>query len=384
MAQTTLTDAEIDILINSHRPLLGGTIPEDIKERLGVTTVSGKYFLTDKPFVIETSEKIRDLGYTTSKYFLNKPGANGQIKGLNWNSEWNLTPNASFVEIVSHPYFVKALDCGQKRVVFNAGLPGTDLNRDDPDFSTARKDIYDLAVYLLKTYKSRDITFIIKNWEGDWVLRGTGVRSDVWMANDEAFRMRRIKNFVEWARIRQEAVTQARNDVQDTKAKIYYAIEVNLVMEAMRGITCLSNKLLPEVELDMVSWSSYDGMSDPRNLFQGIEYLRKQHRPTPYMKGEKYVFIGEAGIAEREVKYDISQRWDGFFGVIFALNVPVVINWELYCNEPVNSSEKDVFIKPSIEDELRGFWLIKPDGNMGITGIFWDKLLKNPGKKFPK
>ena len=65
-------------------------------------------------------------------------------------------------------------------------------------------------------------------------------------------------------------------------------------------------------------------------------------------------------------------------------DVPLVINWELYCNEPVDDSLKSDWSRPRTEEELRGFWLVKPDGSMGITGTFWDKLLKNPGGKFPK
>ena len=386
LAAQTLSDAQVDALIDAHRPMRGGTIPKDIKDRLGVTTAGGKYYLTDKPFVIETSEKIRDLGYTTTMYFIGNPDKQGQIKSLGWNSDWKLPRNCPMVDVVSHPYFVKALDCGQTRVVFNAGIPSGKLDEKNHDWSADGKELYDLAVYLLKTYKDRDITFILKNWEGDWVLRGgAGVQRDAWMAKTDEYRMRRINNFIEWARVRQEAVTRARNDVKNTKAKIYYAVEVNQVMDAMtRDIPALPNMLLPKVELDMVSWSSYDGMGEPRRFFRCIEYLRQQHRPTPYMKGQKYVFIGEAGIGERTVKFDVTDRWDGLFGVLFALDVPLIINWEIYCNEPVKKETKNDFSRPMTEDELRGLWIIKPDGTLGITGTYWEKILNNPGGKFPK
>lgn len=370
-ANRQVTDTQIDSLVNVYSPLKSGKVPKDIESRLGVTHMGGKYHLTGDPFIVEGSKKIQELGFTTAMYFLGIVDPKNNLKGYTYNSDWKLQKSASFVEILSHPYFVKALDCGQKCVVFNAGA-----FKDKKLSSEVYQDIYQMSKYLLTTYKDRDITFIIKNWEGDWMMRGEGVSKEVWMARKDNERNEIVKNMTEWFRIRQEAVTDARNKVTQTRAKIFFAIEANKVIEGMNGaVTTIANDILPNVSVDMVSWSSYDGMSNHRTFYRGIEYLRRQHRPTPYMAGKKSVMIGEIGIQERTFKKDIKQTWDSLFGVIFALDVPLVVNWELYCNELAENVTND-YNRVYKEEELRGLWILKPDGTRSTTGDYWQSMLK--------
>ena len=48
--------------ISKHRPIKNNWIPEDVENKVGATHVGGKYHLTGKPFIIEGSNKIRDMG----------------------------------------------------------------------------------------------------------------------------------------------------------------------------------------------------------------------------------------------------------------------------------------------------------------------------------
>jgi hypothetical protein len=243
--------------------------------------------------------------------------------------------------------------------------------------------MYDLAKYLLTNYNDREITFIIKNWEGDWLLRGEGTKKDDWMAVPEVKRALKVKNMTSWFEARQRAITEARKAVKKTKANIYYGVEANKVIESMKGITGIASDILPTINVDLVSWSSYDGMNDYHDMYRGIEYLRKQMRPTPYMKGEKRVIIGEIGVPENISSRSATVRWNEFFGVFFALNVPLILDWELYCNEPKDGSQHN-FDKARTADEMRGFWMLKPDGSMSETALFWKKILNNSGAKFPQ
>ena len=54
--------AEIEERTRKARPLLGGTIPRNLADRLGVTHHDGHYLLTDKPFLVEGAEKISQFG----------------------------------------------------------------------------------------------------------------------------------------------------------------------------------------------------------------------------------------------------------------------------------------------------------------------------------
>ena len=65
-------------------------------------------------------------------------------------------------------------------------------------------------------------------------------------------------------------------------------------------------------------------------------------------------------------------------GVCEALQVPYIIQWELYCNEPKNEELRKLNNVRTTE-EMRGFWLIRPDGTLGFAGDYFNKVLKNAG-----
>ncbi|GHU99717.1 hypothetical protein FACS1894159_04200 [Bacteroidia bacterium] len=341
--------------------------------------MGGKYFLTKEPFLIEGSRKIEELGFTTTKYFLSLPGKHGEIKGYMYNSDWQLPPTALYVDVLSHPYFVQAFDCGQECIVLNAGKFGNEHGSASPNFRDAYDEMFSICKYLLTSYYNREVTFILKNWEGDWILRGLGTKRAEWMSVPTPQRERRAADMTAWFTARQKGVTDARTAVPNSRAKIFYAVEANRVTESMDGVTGIASDVLPNMEVDMVSWSCYEGLQDMRKLYRGIEYLRAQMHPTPYMKSERRVIIGEVGFQERMIP-NVVESWDKFFGVILALDVPLVIDWELYCNEPVDKTAKKDTDRVFDHEELRGFWLLKPDGAKSETCLYWQKLLANPGR----
>jgi len=95
---------------------------------------------------------------------------------------------------------------------------------------------------------------------------------------------------------------------------------------------------------------------------------------------EPTVMIGELGFPEREhgrTKDDITDFWDRSLAVFFAQNIPLIIHWELYCNEITDEAktkpvpEKGVYAA----EDLRGFWLYRPDGSLSHAGQFFRELL---------
>jgi hypothetical protein len=110
-------------------------------------------------------------------------------------------------------------------------------------------------------------------------------------------------------------------------------------------------------------------------------------RPTSYMKGKKVVFLGEIGIPEQRYeglteKGPVVKRWDAYIGVCAALKIPYLIQWELYCNEPKNEELRKLNEVRKTE-EMRGFWLIRPDGTKSFAQQYFDLLLKYAGSKIP-
>lgn len=392
-----LSDQQIIELIDNSRPLKGAKIPNDIKHRLGTTHVSGKYYFTDEPFLIEGCKKVNEMGYGVIKLWFQK---NPQNRFYHFNSEWDIKDRLSLKELAQHPYYKTCFEMPFSTIALSVG--GAGLRTTDETVQVEEKEIYELTKYLLEEYKDRDLTFILHNWEGDWLMRGgngihsrwsrsagqlvnavDGDRYTVPVPNDS---LQRVDAMVKWFTARQSGVSRARAEVKNSKCKVYHAIEANKVMDSMEGIPGIINYVLPRVETDMVSWSCYDGLDETGlKLYKGIMYIYENIRPTDYMHGKKVVFLGEIGIPEQRYeglteKKTVVDRWDAYMGVCLALDIPYMIQWELYCNEPKEESLRSVMEKRTTE-EMRGFWLIRPDGTKSFVGEYFEKLLQNNGKR---
>lgn len=391
----SLTDQQIVARISGNRPLKGALIPSDIKDRLGATHVGGKYYFTSEPYIIEGCRKLSGMGYGIVKlWFRKNPG------GYPYNSEWNVSKAITLKELARHPYYAACFDMPFSTIALS--VDGAGIKTTDESAVKEEQEIYELTKFLLEKYKDRNITFIIHNWEGDWMMRGgtgdyarwsrkagelikavDGDRYTVMVPSDST---ERINAMVKWFKARQNGVNHARAEVKNSKCKVYHAIEANKVMDSMEGIPGIVNSVLPMVETDMVSWSAYDGMtSDGVDLYKGIEYIRQNIMPTEVMGGKRVVFLGEIGIPEQRYeglteKGPVTDRWDVYMGVCLALDIPYLIQWELFCNEPKNEELRKL-IETRKNDEMRGFWLIRPDGTMSFAAEYFDKLLKNAGRR---
>lgn len=385
-AQTNeqLSDAAILKIIQENKPLNGAVIPADIKDRIGTTHVGGKYFFTTQPFLVEGAKKIDSLGFGVCKLWFYK-----DTKGYQYHSDWNLPQEFSLVDLAKHPYYQQAFDLPFSTIILSTKGYGVKnmLNAKDDELKAEEQAYYDLTKYLLKKYKDRSVTFVLQNWEGDWILRGGRSKEIKWNKDNLPANLeQRIKSLQSVFKARQDGVNRARLEVKNTKCKVYHAIEVNKVMDAMKGLPSLANDVLPYVETDLVSWSAYDATSPDKTglkLYKGISFLKEQMKPTAYVK-QPMVMLGEIGIPEMIAKMTpekFKESWDNYLAVCLAQNVKYMVQWELYCNEPA----KDVQInQPQFtrnEADLKGLWLIKPDGTMGYAMQYFDEILKNAGKK---
>lgn len=399
---TSWSDKEILNDINKHRPLNGAAIPGDIKWRLGATHVGGKYFFTKEPYIIEGCRKLNELGFGLVKLWFSKsPG------GYPYNSNWDLPADPSLKQLAQHPYYKACFEMPFRTIVLSVG--GAGVNTTDATAAAEEEEIYELTKYLLQTYASRSVDFILENWEGDWIMRGgtgsyarwsrnsgqvihavDGDRYSVPVPSDSA---QRVEAMIKWFSARQRGVERARAEFPNTTCHVYHAVEANKVMDAMEGIPGIINYVLPQIRVDMVSWSSYDALNTkgPDNgvlLYKGIEYIKEHFRPSLYMKGKKKVFLGEIGVPEQrypalQTKDAIVHNWDVYMGVCLALNVPYIIQWELYCNEPKDEALRKLNDTRKT-DEMRGFWLIRPDGSLSYAAQYFNSLLRHAGTVISK
>lgn len=371
--------AEIEERVRKARPLLGGKIPADLADRLGTTHYDGHYFLMNKPYLVEGAEAIHRLGMNVAKFWLRED----KLPGYDYNSDWQIPLDARLVDVLRHKYYVEALALPFRTVAFEVFPLSQKAGYLDyeSDFADEEKQFHEVTEYLLKTYAARDITFILQHWEGDWMLRGQEGKTWSTLPADEL--KRRCDGFVRFLAARQRGVERARREAGTTRAKVYHAAEVNRVWDGTKGIPTLTTHVLPHVALDLVSWSSYDGMDSAVNAWLGIELIRQHMKPSPAF-GKSTVFIGEIGKPENTgaKQKEIVEWWDRALGVFFALDIPWIIHWELYCNEPKDGTKSDR--RPRKAEELRGFWLIRPDGSLSYSGEYLVSLLKNAGGRLPE
>ena len=336
----------------------------EMNERLGVTHTGGKYCLTTEPFIVEGARKINSLGIKTVKFFLSKD----MSKQFPYNSDWSATKDKTWAEIVSSQYFEEIFNMDFKTIVFNITDHNQQLSKPDADFSKSSKEIGDLARYLLKKFKDRDITFIIKNWEGDWILRANDKEDSAWANVSTDKKTLRCENFIKWINARQEAIDAAMNENTDSKCQVYQALEANKVISTMdNGLPSVANSVLPYVKVDLVSWSSYDGLASAAIMKTGIDYLSKMHLKKGRFPSNQTVMIGEIGFQEQVVTFNVDERMKTIYKACLKKDVPYIIYWEVYCNEPKNSVEKDVFYPMKTTEQMKGLWLYRPDGTESIA-----------------
>lgn len=379
-----LTPAEeIRARVEAARPLRGGTIPANLKDVLGITHYDGHYHLTDKPFLIEGADAIQRLGMNVAKFWLHEEGLPGY--GYNTDDSWkNATSTGRLVDVLKHPDYVKALSHPWSTVMLEVfplkGDKGSFFAGDNT-FKDEEDQFYEVATHLFKSYAGRDITFILQNWEGDWMLRhGEG---KAWGKVPEPEIERRCKAFIRFLEARQRGVDRARKEATGSSCKVYHAAEVNRVWDGTKGLATLTTHVLPHVTLDLVSWSSYDGMNDAVTAWQGIELIRHHMRPSPTF-GRDAVFIGEIGKPEAEAtEAEVIEWWDRAMGVTFAMDLPLIVHWELYCNEPKDLKTKQDRT-PREAEAMRGFWFLRPDGSLSHSGRYLTALLKHAGGKLPQ
>lgn len=378
-----LSDEQILMLIQKSRPSNGGIIPADLKNRLGATHMDGQYCFTKEPYIIEGAKKMNELGYGILKLWFAK--GNGNAGGYKFNSDWKLTRTMTLKELAQHPYYSEVFDMPFKVFALNINDGFANASTEDQSQTLTRveNEFYDLAKYFLTKYKKRDVTFILEMWEGDWTLRGGTQPSAKWKeVGVPADAPIRVKNMIDWVTARQKGVDRARNEIKKSKCLVYNAIEVNRVFDGLEGIPTLTTSVLPKVKVDMVSWSSYDGRTpDGLLMYKGIDIIRQYLVPTSYMKGKKVVFIGEVGRPENienQTRESIREFWDLNMGVYLAQNIPYIIQWELFCNEPKVGPRTQERNKTN--DELRGFWLIRPDGTKGWAQEYFEELLTKSKK----
>ena len=285
----------------------------------------------------------------------------------------NIEGYDSLKDLARHPLYKEILDQDYRVLFFWAhGLNGKIKFRNE--FKDSQKEelyneFYEFTKHLLVEYNQSGKTFMIGNWEGDWMLAEIGnLKTD---ASPEA-----IQNMIDWFNIRAKAIADAKEEIKHSNVRIHLYAELNHVSLVMReGLSRIVNSVLPHILVDYVSISSYDmqgllkmarceNVSEVKALiFPQLDYVESMLPPAD-IQGKR-VFIGEIGYPIHSImkrfkidrpKAEIKQAQMAFMNAQANIEWGVLFWqwWALYDNEQIDEEEPDAYVGFGLIDQVSG------------------------------
>lgn len=329
---------------------------------IGTQTVGAKYKFSNETNLVETAKAIRAMGsnllkfsmsprYFWENYDVPKDESIQSLAALANEKSFKAVLGMDFkyyqiwaYEFSQYTTEPKGEKKDENQIKFIDGLS-------DEYAAKCYKEVYDLAVHLLTTYSGTGKVFLLGNWEGDWHLRWDYDRTKP--ANKKT-----IEGMTRWLNIRQQAIDDAKKNTPHKNVSLYHYVEVNLSDLAVKGEECVTNSILPHINPDYVSFSSYTATNPPKTeqqmrerLTSHLNYIESKMQPKPGIPGKR-LFIGEYGwpqITYTQQQIDERAKW--VMRCALEWGCPYILFWEMYNNE----------ILP--DGKQKGFWLIDDKGN---------------------
>lgn len=308
---------------------------------LGTQAIGGRYQFTKDTRLLEGAKRMREMGSNSIKFALSQDGSFGVESG---NVPARDPSIVTLTDLASREPSHRAVFDMPFAFYFLWTYPLTSKSQaatfKPADRDAQYREIYDFTRHLLRTYNGTGKQFFLGHWEGDWHLRPHYDRK-------KPFPPGYAEQFIDWLKIRQKAITDARRDTPHENVQVWHYTEANLVMPYLKGGSCLANDILPNVDVDYVSYSCYDALnrSIHDDLFAALNHIESKLKPRSDIPGKR-VFIGEYGFPRD--RFSAAEQNAKSIEVLRAAidwGCPFALYWELYCNEQKNG-------KP------RGFWLI--------------------------
>ena len=316
---------------------------------VGTQAIGGPYQFTDAPYLLEVARELDAMGssilkFTAGPNYARRPYYLQEVAGIR-----------SLADLFErHPVYREVLSMGFRDYFFWASTFGKVRWQDGLD-AREEAELYAemraMAEYLLTRFNGTGKSFHVGHWEGDWLLLPEqNPRLDPSPG--------RIEGMIQYLNVRQKAIEDARASVPHENVAIYHYTEVNLVMKGLDGTRpTLTNTVLPQVDVDFVSYSSYDtiqGDDMRRKVFQALDHIESMMKPRPGWPGKR-VYAGEFAIRASLVGFDPAEHDRRNREVVSAFldrGCPYILDWQMYCHEA----------KPELPQGYNGFWLIDPDG----------------------
>ena len=356
--------------------------PADI---LGCVHVGGQYNFTDQDYLNEGGARLETLGTNVVRIW----DSNNQTQtSYPFNMDW---PERfeSVSAVLGDDHVQQFLGRSFETIFLTSYARSTPGIQDQYWRDGLTTDQYERTVreyrsateHLLETYDGTGKTFVFQNWEGDWAILDS-VEQD-----PPEPTARNIEGMRTWLSARQEGIRQGRSAVQ-SDASVLHAVSVNRVRAAMDGERRVINAVVPNVTraLDLVAYSSWDVLvecaemdaREDRNetIRETLTYIHDYApEPSDYVESalaatQKPVYVGEFG-------WDLNDAPETGLELIRCMTetgmdwgCPWLLYWQLYSNE----LRTDPDGRPT-NDDVNGFYLIKPDGSRSRVWNYFDTVL---------
>lgn len=375
---------------DTDRPEDSGHPPEEV---LSVAHLDGRYHFTDEPFLLEGVDVISTLGTNVCKVWLDFPAWY-----YPYNSDWRAEYD-SMVALAEHPQyralFERPFSTYLLKATANHAWPMNYYREGVHDWQLEgeRDRFAAITRHFLETYDGTGKTFVLQDAESDF----WAVPDDDW--NDELPEST-IDAMVQWYEARQTGVERGRADVE-SDATVLHVAEVSMVLDAKHSDAArVVNEVLPQVEVDMVSYSSYElGAQISGNPYlpghnqreqyeesdrlvrETLDYVHEQAATTghaePTLSQEQHpVMLGEFGVPLQETG---EEQGMGTLRAVLEPSLEWGVRWanywQVYDNELTGGAEPEDGETVSENDAVRGFYLVRPDGSRAPTWDYFREIL---------
>lgn len=297
--------------------------------RIGSQGFDGNYQFTTNPINIESAGHLLRMGSDIVKLRLfAKPDKQSTYSTL--------------VEAANnHPEYTRLFNMPFRHYFFWTGsaLKDGDWWKKGPHTEREQEtytEMYELTKNMLTHYNNSGKKFYFGNWEGDWLLMGTGNTPEKRNPTQEA-----IDGMTAWLNARQRGVDDANRDTPHQKVEVFFYVEINRVRDAMRIQNACTNRLvntvLPRIQnLDYVSYSSYDAQSlNDAEFVKTMNYIASHICTNKNSKiSGKRLFIGEYGFGGGKIPEEQLEPTRAYMMRALRWGVPFMLFWQVYNNEP--------------------------------------------------
>ncbi len=353
----------------------------DYSKKLGFVHANGKYNFTDTSYLLEGAQIVSDcVGAKIIKIWLTK----AMVDQYQFNGTWESDSWTSVADIIDNED-IRTLFKMNLDVYVMVTYEYNRLNMAKETLFTAdelnyvRDEFYALTSKLMRTNNGRGKTFVLQNWEGDNelgpTLQDVNERSDLNADQKQALREIVIQNYIDYNNARIDGINRAKEELKDTVSgvEVLGALEVNKLSYSS-PVEKLVDAVVPYSKADLFSFSDW---STPNSqLAADLNYYLNKinlYREDSEKKTMNDIYLGEYGRREdnssEEIQFEYSIET---MKIATNAGVRYVVYWATLCNERAGGESA----RPNNEDMI-GYWLIKPDGTFTKTFWYFRGLLNN-------